>query len=45
MTTCYDLMTTDPVTCSVRSAAIEAAQLMKATISDGYPGAAHSGRR
>jgi CBS domain-containing protein len=29
MTTCYDLMTTDPVTCSVRSAAIEAAYVMK----------------
>lgn len=29
MTTCYDLMTTDPVTCPVRSAAIEAASLMK----------------
>jgi CBS domain-containing protein len=29
MTTCYDLMTTNPVTCTVRSTAIEAAQLMK----------------
>jgi CBS domain-containing protein len=29
MSTCYDLMTTDPVTCTVRSTATEAAQLMK----------------
>jgi len=29
MTTCYDLMTTDPVTCTVRSTAIEAAQIMR----------------
>jgi CBS domain-containing protein len=29
MTTCYDLMTTDLVTCPVRSTAIEAARVMK----------------